>query len=117
LPHEGALDGSKSVLNLALKMHVISYKQFRNFGKKHSDSCAVLDAWLKVVSRANWSNLIELQSVFPQAKAIDNFTVFNLKEKQYRLIVSINYEGQLIYINAVLTYAEYKEQWQNDPYF
>ena len=97
-------------------MHVISYKQFRDFGKKHSDSCGVLDDWLKVVVRANWSNLIQLQSVFPQAEAIDNFIVFRLKEEQYRLIVRINYEGQLIYIKSVLTHAEYKEQWQNAPY-
>ena len=98
-------------------MHVISYKQFRDFGKKHSDSCGVLDDWLKVASRANWSNLIEIQSVFPQAEAIEHFTVFRLKGNQYCLIVSINYEGQLIYLKHVLTHAEYKEQWQNAPYF
>jgi len=98
-------------------MHVIRYKQFRDFGKKHSDSCSVLDDWLKVASRANWSNLSEIQSVFPQAKAIDNLIVFSLKGKQYCLIVSINYEGQLIYLKHVLTHAEYKEQWQNAPHF
>ncbi|HEY9654720.1 MAG TPA: type II toxin-antitoxin system HigB family toxin [Crinalium sp.] len=97
-------------------MHVISYKQLRDFAKKHSDSCGVLDDWLKVAIRANWSNFIEIQSVFPQAEAIDNFTVFSLKGNQYCLIASINYEGQLIYLKHVLTHAEYKEQWQNDSY-
>ncbi|MBD2035083.1 type II toxin-antitoxin system HigB family toxin [Leptolyngbya sp. FACHB-321] len=98
-------------------MHVIRYKQFRDFGKKHSDNCGVLDDWLKVASRANWSNLSGIQSVFPQAEVINHFTVFSLKGKQYRLIVSINYEGQLIYLKHLLTHAEYKEQQQNGSYF
>ncbi|XHX76864.1 MAG: type II toxin-antitoxin system HigB family toxin [Stenomitos frigidus ULC029] len=98
-------------------MYVISYKQFRDFGKKYSDSSGVLDDWLKVASRANWSNLSEIQLVFPQAKTIDNLTIFSLKGKQYCLIASINYEGQLIYLKHVLTHAEYKEQWQNDSHF
>jgi mRNA interferase HigB len=36
----------------------------------------------------------------------------------YRLIVSIDYESQVIFFKYVLTHAEYnKEQWKNDPYF
>lgn len=32
--------------------------------------------------------------------------------------VSIDYEGQLIYIKYILTHAEYdKDNWKNDPYF
>ncbi|MEG3979486.1 type II toxin-antitoxin system HigB family toxin [Microcoleus sp. T3B2] len=46
------------------------------------------------------------------------FTVFNIKGNNYRLIVSIDYESQLIYIKYILTHAEYdKEKWKNDPYF
>jgi HigB_toxin, RelE-like toxic component of a toxin-antitoxin system len=41
-----------------------------------------------------------------------------LKGNRYRLIVSIDYESQLIYIKYVLTHAEYdKENWKDDPYF
>ncbi|MBW4579939.1 MAG: type II toxin-antitoxin system HigB family toxin [Tildeniella nuda ZEHNDER 1965/U140] len=99
-------------------MHVISYKRLREFDKKHADCREVLDDWFKVAIKANWSNLIEVQSVFPQAEAVGNFTVFNIKGNRYRLIVSIDYEGQLIYIKYVLTHAEYdKEQWKHDPYF
>jgi len=99
-------------------MHVISYKRLREFGKKYFDCREVLDDWFKVAIKANWSNLIEVQSVFPQAKAVGNFTVFNIKGNRYRLIVSIDYAGQLIYIKYILTHAEYdKEQWKHDPYF
>ncbi|XGV94911.1 MAG: type II toxin-antitoxin system HigB family toxin [Leptolyngbya sp. BL-A-14] len=98
-------------------MHVISYKRLREFGQKHSDCRDVLDDWFKVAIRTSWSNLIEVQAVFPQAEAVGNFTVFNIKGNRYRLIASIDYEGQLIYIKYVLTHAEYdKEQWKHDPH-
>jgi mRNA interferase HigB len=99
-------------------MHIISYKRIREFGKVHADSVDVLDNWFKVASRARWSDLIEAQSVFPKAEAVGNFTIFNIKGNKYRLIVSIDYEGQVIYIKYILTHAEYdKEKWKNDHYF
>ncbi len=99
-------------------MHVISYRSLREYARNHSDCNEPLDSWYKVASKANWSNLLEVQSVFPSAEAVGNFTVFNIKGNKYRLIVSIDYQRQLIYIKYVLTHAEYdKEYWKNDPYF
>lgn len=99
-------------------MHVISYRRLREYGQTHSDCDDVLDNWYKIARKANWSNLIEVQSVFPSAEAVGNFTVFNIKGNKYRLIVSIDYQRQLIYVKYVLTHAEYdKEYWKNDPYF
>jgi mRNA interferase HigB len=47
-----------------------------------------------------------------------SLTVFNMKGNKYRLIVSIDYERQLIYIKYILTHTEYdKDNWKNDPYF
>lgn len=99
-------------------MHVISYRRLREYGETHADCCEVLDNWFKVAQKANWSNLVAVQAVFPTAEAVENFTVFNIKGNKYRLIVSIDYEKQVIYIKYVFTHAEYdKEQWKNDPYF
>jgi mRNA interferase HigB len=90
----------------------------REFAQKHSNSREALDSWYKIASKAVWSNLVEVQSVFPTAEAVGNFTVFNIKGNSYRLIVSIDYERQLIYIKYILTHAEYdKDSWKNDPYF
>jgi len=99
-------------------MHVISYRRLREYARNHNDCNDPLDNWYKVATKANWSNLIEVQCVFPTAEAVGNFTVFNIKGNQYRLIVSIDYQRQLIYIKYVLTHAEYdKDDWKNDPYF
>ena len=99
-------------------MHVISYRCLREYCEKHADCCDAVDNWYKIADKADWSSLIEVQSVFPKAEAVGNFTVFNIKGNKYRLIVSIDYEKQLVYIKYILTHAEYdKEDWKNDPYF
>ncbi|MEG4148413.1 type II toxin-antitoxin system HigB family toxin [Microcoleus sp. Pol12B5] len=99
-------------------MHVISRKKLRDYCKSHADSCEALDDWYKIVSKAAWTNLVEVQAVYLKAEAVGNFTVFNIKGNKYRLIASINYEKQIIYIKYVFTHAEYdKETWKNDYYF
>jgi mRNA interferase HigB len=99
-------------------MHVISYRKLREYGEKHANCKDALDNWYKVASKLVWENLLEVQGVFPKAEAVGNFTVFNIKGNNYRLIVSIDYEKKIIYIKYILTHTEYdKEQWKNDPYF
>ena len=90
----------------------------REYSESHADCPEALDNWFKIASKAKWSNLVEVQPVFPKAEGVGSFTVFNIKGNNYRLIVSIDYESQLIYIKYILTHAEYdKEKWKNDPYF
>ncbi|MBD0264539.1 MAG: type II toxin-antitoxin system HigB family toxin [Tolypothrix sp. Co-bin9] len=99
-------------------MHVISRKKLRNFCQQHADCCDTLDDWYIIASKANWGNLVKVQAVYPQAEAVGNFTVFNIKGNKYRLIASISYEKQVIYVKYVLTHAEYdKNNWKNDPYY
>jgi mRNA-degrading endonuclease HigB of HigAB toxin-antitoxin module len=57
-------------------------------------------------------------ATYRDAEAVGNFTVFNIKGNKYRLIISIDYEEQVIYYKYFLTHAEYdKEQWKNDPHY
>ena len=93
-------------------MHIISRKILREYGKKHADSCESLDDWYQTAKQATWTNLIEVQTVYPKAEAVGNFTIFNIKGNNYRLIVSINYTKQIIYVKYVLTHAVYdQDQW------
>ncbi|MGH9845610.1 MAG: type II toxin-antitoxin system HigB family toxin, partial [Blastocatellia bacterium] len=42
-------------------------------------------------------------------------TVFNIGGNKYRLVVSIDYRKQVIYVKHVLTHSEYdKENWKKD---
>ncbi len=99
-------------------MHVISRKILRDFCQKHSESCDALFAWYRAATKAQWQNLTEVQEQYLKAEAVRNFTVFDIKGNQYRLIADINYAKQRIYIKYILTHAEYdKDRWKNDPYF
>lgn len=99
-------------------MHVISRRILRGFCEVHADSCDALYDWYRVATKAEWKNLVEVQATYQKAEAVGNFTVFNIKGNNYRLIVDIIYESQRIYIKYVLTHAEYdKDKWKNDPYF
>ncbi len=99
-------------------MRIISRKKLRDFWEQHPDSYDALDNWYKVVRKAKWSNLAELQALYPTAEAVGNFTVFNIKGNKYRLIVDIVYTEATIFIKYVLTHAEYdKDKWKNDPYY
>lgn len=99
-------------------MHVISFKALREYAEIHADCREALIYWYKVASKAKWSNLAEVQEIFNQAEAVSNFTVFNIKGNKYRLIVSIDYKEQLIYVKYILTHSEYdKDYWKNDPHF
>lgn len=99
-------------------MRVISRKKLREFCKSHGDACDALYNWYRVSSKADWQDLLEVQQVYPNAEAVGNFTVFNIKGNRYRLVVDLVYRTQRIYIKYILTHAEYdKDEWKNDPYF
>ncbi|MEH2049617.1 type II toxin-antitoxin system HigB family toxin [Nostoc sp.] len=60
-------------------MHIISFRILRKYAENHSDCQEALSTWYKIATKAKWSNLVEVQQVFPKAEAVSNFTVFNIK--------------------------------------
>jgi mRNA interferase HigB len=99
-------------------MRIISRKRLLEFSEIHSEATAPLDYWYRVAKSATWTNLIEVRETYPTADPVGNFTVFNIKGNDYRLITSIVYQTQRIYIKYVLTHSEYdKEKWKNDLYY
>lgn len=99
-------------------MHILSKKALDEFSKTHTDVATVLNSWYKFTKSAKWQNIQNVKKSYSSADAVGRFTVFNIKGNNYRLIVSINYEKQVIYIKYVLTHDEYKTgKWKNDPYY
>jgi len=99
-------------------MHLISSRKLRVDATRHPEVKKQSNNWEAAVKKAEWQNLEEVRQAYRDAEAVGNFTVFNLKGNDYRLIVGINYESQTIYYKYLLTHAEYdKGNWKNDPYF
>ena len=52
---------------------------------------------------------------FPSADKVGEYTVFNIKGNEYRLISLIFYRSKKLFIRDVITHAEYdKGRWKND---
>ncbi len=88
-------------------MHVISRKRLKEAADRRAELEGPLDAWFRIARRALWQNLADVRKTFSSADGIGQWTVFNIKGNQYRLITQINYSAGRIYIRQVLTHAEY----------
>jgi mRNA interferase HigB len=99
-------------------MHLITIRNLRQDAAQYPDVQKQIKDWNDIVKVAKWQSLIDVQTIYRDAEAVGNFTVFNIKGNKYRLIVSIDYEAQLIYYKYFLTHAEYdKDEWKNDSYY
>ena len=100
-------------------MRIYAKRTLDEFGKIHADVATALNSWHQVAKSASWKNIQDVKKSYSSsADAVGRFTVFNIKGNKYRLIVSIDYERQVIYIKYVLTHAEYDSgRWKNDPYY
>jgi mRNA interferase HigB len=95
-------------------MHVISRKALRQFWEKYPDSETALIRWFKLMNSMDFQTFDELRSVFPSADLVGNLIVFNIGGNKYRLITSIHFNRQKVYIRYILTHSEYdKEIWKN----
>jgi mRNA interferase HigB len=97
-------------------MRLIAIKNLRQEAYQYPDTKKAVEAWYTVVKNADWYSLEDVCKIYRSAEAVGNFTVFNIKGNNYRLIVGINYVKQRIYFKYFLTHAEYdKDFWKNDP--
>ncbi len=99
-------------------MHLISIRNLRVDAAKYPYAIKPFNNWYAIVKKSQWQNLEDVREIYRDAEAVGNFTVFNVKGNNYRLIVGIDYENQTVYYKYFLTHSEYdKERWKNDPYF
>ncbi len=91
-------------------MRIIAFKTLRDFFEKseYSDSEVSLRAWYHEAKLATWKNSNELKRQFKNASIVgDGRVVFNIKGNDYRLVVAIDYEFQVIFIRFIGTHKQY----------
>src|SRR5215470_4501475 len=94
-------------------MHVIAKPVLVEFWTKYPDAEAPLRIWFDTMRKENFSYFVNLRPTFGSADYVDGLTVFNIGGNKYRLIASIYYNRQKVYITAVLTHAEYdRNNWK-----
>lgn len=89
-------------------MRVIAKKILRDFWVAHAHCEQQLKSWFQETSKAEWGNPNEIKKEYPSASILnDNRFVFNIKGNNYRLIVKINFDYQMVWIRFIGTHAEY----------
>ena len=69
---------------------------------------AQLDAWYAEVAKAEWRSSAELKTQYAYASIVSaERVVFNIKGNDYRLVVAINYQVQVLLIKWLGTHKEY----------
>ena len=69
---------------------------------------AQLDAWYAEVEKAAWKTSAELKQQYRSASIVSSErVVFNIKGNEYRLLVAINYDYQVLLILWLGTHKEY----------
>ncbi len=91
-----------------LVMRVIAVATLRAFWQKHLDAEQPLKAWFAEASKASWTQPADIKSQYRSASILRNRrVVFNIKGNDYRLIVAIAYQLQVVYVKFVGTHREY----------
>jgi mRNA interferase HigB len=89
-------------------LRVIAKKILREFWQKHFDCEQQLKSWFQETGKAKWKNTKDIKKEYSTASFLPgNRVVFNIKGNQYRLIVKINYDYQMVWIRFIGTHAEY----------
>ena len=89
-------------------MRVIAKKILRDFWEIHSDCEQQLKSWYRETSKAEWESPNQVKTEYPSASILsENRIVFNIKGNNYRLIVKINFEYEMVWIRFIGTHAEY----------
>lgn len=69
-----------------------------------------LDAWYAEVSRAKWKNSAELKQQYRSARVVSaERVVFNIKGNEYRLVVAVSYQFQVVLIIWIGTHREFNK--------
>lgn len=91
-------------------MRIIARRTLKEFWEKpkNKGSEQLLRAWFSEVRKANWKNTNQIKEQYKSASIVGNDrVVFNIKGNEFRLIVAIRFEFQLIYIRFVGTHNQY----------
>jgi mRNA interferase HigB len=89
-------------------MRIIARKTLREYAIRYPDAAGQLDAWYHDAKRADWMTPVDITRVYGSASILPNRrVVFNIKGNQYRLVVAINLEYQIIFVRWFGSHQEY----------
>ena len=91
-------------------MRVIAVATLRTFWQLHPAAEQPLKAWFEEASKAAWTQPADIKAQYRSASILKNRrVVFNIRGNEYRLVVAIAYQLQIVYVKFIGTHQQYDE--------
>ncbi|WP_461450868.1 type II toxin-antitoxin system HigB family toxin [Mucilaginibacter sp.] len=89
-------------------MNVITRRTILYYINKYPLAANALKIWYDELSKANFDNFNDLKNTYGNASIVaNNRVIFNIKGNSFRLVVSINFKKQALFVIWFGTHAEY----------
>ena len=89
-------------------MRIVAVSYLRAFWENYPDAEQPLKSWVDEVKKANWSQPADIKTQYRNASILKNRrVVFNIKGNDYRLVASVAYRYQAVYVKFIGTHVEY----------
>ncbi len=93
-----------------LDMRIIAHRSIVEFYNKHPRSKTALEDWYTKVTKADWNNFADMKASFNSVDNVGNqHYVFNIMGNNYRLVVVVKFQIQMVYIRFIGTHHEYDQ--------
>lgn len=94
-------------------MHIITRRRITEIKTLYPNCASALAGWLKIVEENEFKNFSELKATFNSVDKVDDLYVFDIGGNKLRLIASIHFNRQKLFIRHILTHQAYdKGQWK-----
>lgn len=94
-------------------MHIITKKRVAEAKEFYPEYESSLDGWLRIMKNNEFKSFSDLKTTFNTVDKVGHLYVFNIGGNKLRLIASIHFDRQKLYIRNILTYKEYyKCDWR-----
>jgi mRNA interferase HigB len=93
-------------------VNVISRRGLMAEAEKHPETIPAIERFCRLARKSTWNGLNEVRQTLPSADQVGSALIFNILGNSYRLITSVNYARQEIFVKALLTHREYdRKEW------
>ena len=87
---------------------LLSFVESLNGHKDQGAMKAALDAWFHEVRKARWTNSSDVRRKYATASVVTaDRIVFNIKGNAYRLVVAVDFELAIVWIEWIGTHQDY----------
>jgi mRNA interferase HigB len=118
----GYLESSSLTIRLAriqfVFVRIIKETFLVQAAKEYPKAASYLDTWRKIVKAAAWQSLLDVRRAYPSADSVRiesgrQVFIFNVCGNDFRLLVAIHFNRQIVFTLRFMTHAEYSRgKWK-----